>query len=366
LIAVFDRPTVRPSVDGAEMDNKARKALQARRAEVAQAREARRRAAALDAASGLPRDVLAAAGLGALAAFSRGGLELELACTAPGLPSWTPQLEAWALALTRANMRPLYEQAARRDSSWRWRDAAKRAELFDAESRFLVARERRRRPRPADEAGAAAAAADAADAEGRAGAADAAAAAAAGKEGAAASAGSVAEEAGGRADCAASTTAAAAAAGAGEGGGGGGGSSGGSCASSGCGSGGGDGGGVDGDPVAFLCFRFVLEGALEVLYVYELQLEERAQRRGLGRHLMMCAELAARKLGMQAVVLTVLKANASALAFYTQRMKYAPDADSPSQCGDPDAAHEILSKVVDKAAHAAALALVEEGAIVVD
>jgi GNAT superfamily N-acetyltransferase len=135
--------------------------------------------------------------------------------------------------------------------------------------------------------------------------------------------------------------------------------------SGGCGGGGGgdEGGGA---PVAFLCFRFVLEGALEVLYVYELQLEERAQRRGLGRHLMMCAELAARKLGMQAVVLTVLKANASALAFYTQRMKYAPDADSPSQCGNPDAAHEILSKVVDKAAHAAALALVEEGAIVVD
>ena len=40
------------------------------------------------------------------------------------------------------------------------------------------------------------------------------------------------------------------------------------------------------------------------------------------------------------------------------------DDDSPSKCGNPDAQHEILSKVVDKAAHAASLALVEEGAIV--
>ena len=116
--------------------------------------------------------------------------------------------------------------------------------------------------------------------------------------------------------------------------------------------------------MAFLCFRFELDGPLEVLYVYELQLEERAQRRGLGRHLMMCAELAARKLGMQAVALTVFKANAAALAFYT-KMKYVVDADSPSACGVPDAEHEILSKVVNKEAHAAALALVEEGAIVV-
>ena len=118
-----------------------------------------------------------------------------------------------------------------------------------------------------------------------------------------------------------------------------------------------------GAPVAFLSFRFVLDGPFEALYVYELQLEERAQRRGLGRHLMMTAELAARKLGMQVVLLTVLKANSGALAFYTAKMKYGVDEDSPSRCGVPDAAHEILSKVVDKAGHAAALALVEAGDI---
>jgi hypothetical protein len=45
-------------------------------------------------------------------------------------------------------------------------------------------------------------------------------------------------------------------------------------------------------------------------------------------------------------------------------MKYAVDDDSPSKCGVPDAEYEILSKVVDKSAHAASLKPVEEGAIV--
>jgi ribosomal protein S18 acetylase RimI-like enzyme len=278
--------------------------------------------------------VLAAAGLGALAAFSRGGLELELACTAPGLPSWTPALEAWAFALTRANMRALYEQAAKRDSSWRWRDARKREELFDAESRFLVARERRR-PRPP--------AADDASGEGRA------------APPLAAQADADAVPAAGAATAAA--TLATAATGAGGGGSG----------SAGVGAAGvatAEEDAAPGAPVAFLCFRFMLDGPLEVLYVYELQLEERAQRRGLGRHLMMTAELAARKLGMSSVMLTVLKANAAARDFYTLKMKYAVDDDSPSKCGVPDAEYEILSKVVDKAAHAASMKLVEEGAIV--
>ena len=319
-------------------DEKARRSI---RAEVAQAREARRRAAATEASSGRPRDVLAAAGLGALAAFSRGGLELELACTAPGLPSWTPALEAWAFALTRANMRALYEQAAKRDSSWRWRDARKREELFHAESRFLVARERRRpRPPAADDAG--------------------------GEEGRAApSLAPRADADAGPAAGAATAAAAAAATAMGAGGGGGGGGGGGAAADKAkAEAGAGDDDAAPGAPVAFLCFRFMLDGPLEVLYVYELQLEERAQRRGLGRHLMMTAELAARKLGMSSVMLTVLKANAAARDFYTLKMKYAVDDDSPSKCGVPDAEYEILSKVVDKSAHAASLKLVEEGAIV--
>jgi ribosomal protein S18 acetylase RimI-like enzyme len=51
--------------------------------------------------------------------------------------------------------------------------------------------------------------------------------------------------------------------------------------------------------VGFAGFRFVAEGDAEVLYLYELQLDGSAQRKGLGRHLMQLLELMARKQGMQ-------------------------------------------------------------------
>ncbi len=57
------------------------------------------------------------------------------------------------------------------------------------------------------------------------------------------------------------------------------------------------------------------------------------------------------------LLLTVLKCNASALAFYTGKLKYSVSALSPSQHGE-DAAHEILAKCVDAKGWAAA----QEGA----
>jgi ribosomal protein S18 acetylase RimI-like enzyme len=121
-----------------------------------------------------------------------------------------------------------------------------------------------------------------------------------------------------------------------------------------------------GRPLAFINFRFVSDGAFDVLYVYELQLEPCAQRRGLGRFLMSAAELAARQAGMQAVMLTVFKANAGALDFYTQRMKYCVDPDSPSSCGDAGKPYEILSKVVDRRAYEERERLLEDGLIVLE
>jgi hypothetical protein len=47
------------------------------------------------------------------------------------------------------------------------------------------------------------------------------------------------------------------------------------------------------------------------------------------------------------VMLTVLKNNKEAMAFYG-KMKYEIDASSPS-ASDEEAGHEILSKIVDKA-----------------
>lgn len=47
--------------------------------------------------------------------------------------------------------------------------------------------------------------------------------------------------------------------------------------------------------VGFVHYRFTLEEEVPVLYVYELQLEPRLQRKGLGKFLMQLIELIARK-----------------------------------------------------------------------
>ena len=75
-------------------------------------------------------------------------------------------------------------------------------------------------------------------------------------------------------------------------------------AAGGGGGGGGSGGDSDGDGgggmlLGFAGFRFLAEGERDVLYLYELQLAEAAQRKGLGKHLMALCEQAAREAGMQ-------------------------------------------------------------------
>ncbi|KAJ3077577.1 ndufv1NADH dehydrogenase flavoprotein subunit 1 [Quaeritorhiza haematococci] len=94
---------------------------------------------------------------------------------------------------------------------------------------------------------------------------------------------------------------------------------------------GGLGGGEDGvrteepgEPVGFLYFQFTMEDAgpddddvqVAVVYCYELQMENRAQRKGLGRHLMHLMESLGRKWGMQKGMLTVFKENTAAMSFY--------------------------------------------------
>lgn len=59
---------------------------------------------------------------------------------------------------------------------------------------------------------------------------------------------------------------------------------------------------VDGRrPLAFIHFRFLLEDSDEVLYVYECQVEQRVRRKGLGMHLMLMAEVIAKKAAMKCV-----------------------------------------------------------------
>ena len=80
-------------------------------------------------------------------------------------------------------------------------------------------------------------------------------------------------------------------------------------------------------------------------YVYELQCEAAHQRRALGETLVRTVETVSKKLGMEAVVLTVLKTNVGAYEFYTKKMGYVVDELSPDESVDEGSSHYlILSK----------------------
>jgi ribosomal protein S18 acetylase RimI-like enzyme len=99
----------------------------------------------------------------------------------------------------------------------------------------------------------------------------------------------------------------------------------------------------DGDLVAFSHFRFEMndEESPEyvVLYVYELQVQAKYRKLGIGKRLMHLLEKIAQGNGMDSVMLTVFKANENAMDFYTQGLRYSVDDDSP-----PHADYEILCK----------------------
>uniref|UniRef100_A0A8D2QT73 N-alpha-acetyltransferase 40 n=1 Tax=Zosterops lateralis melanops TaxID=1220523 RepID=A0A8D2QT73_ZOSLA len=84
----------------------------------------------------------------------------------------------------------------------------------------------------------------------------------------------------------------------------------------------------------------------EVLYCYEVQLESRVRRRGLGKFLLQILQLVANSTQMKKVMLTVFKHNHGALQFFREALQFEVDATSPSVsgcCGD-DSSYEILSR----------------------
>ena len=103
------------------------------------------------------------------------------------------------------------------------------------------------------------------------------------------------------------------------------------------------------DLAGFVHFRFEYDDEESpnhpVLYVYEIQIDETFRRQGLGQKLMDIAEKIAGKAGMAKVMLTVFKANTSAMDFY-QKLDYSIDESSPSKFNEP-ADYEILSSLVD-------------------
>ncbi|KAK1287939.1 hypothetical protein QJS10_CPB19g01704 [Acorus calamus] len=112
----------------------------------------------------------------------------------------------------------------------------------------------------------------------------------------------------------------------------------------------------DGEPVVgFVHYRFIVEEDIPVVYIYELQLESCVQGRGLGKFLMQLIELIARKNRVGAVMLTVQKANVSAMNFYRSKLRYVISTISPSRV-DPligaEKNYEILCKTFDREAKA--------------
>lgn len=103
-------------------------------------------------------------------------------------------------------------------------------------------------------------------------------------------------------------------------------------------------------PVAYSHFRFDYEQekSSNVLYMYELQVEERVRGKGIGRFFMQILELFAIKHGFPYVMLTVFPSNKNAMAFY-QKLRYEVDPISPSKdlqyiVEGGDTSYEILSK----------------------
>ena len=95
----------------------------------------------------------------------------------------------------------------------------------------------------------------------------------------------------------------------------------------------------DDGPMGFVHFRFEVEDSdgTPVAYVYELQVEDDARGRGVGRALMDRVESVAEKTRMARTMLTVLKTNAAAARFY-ERLGYVEDRDTPRD----EACHYVI------------------------
>ncbi|KAG0255454.1 N-alpha-acetyltransferase 40 [Mortierella polycephala] len=108
-------------------------------------------------------------------------------------------------------------------------------------------------------------------------------------------------------------------------------------------------------PVAMIHFQFVQETTMtdrdaEVAYCFEIQVVPEYQRRGIGAYLIGVLETIGRVTQMDKVMLTVFKANTSAIKFYMEQLQYKFDEISPCVCLTRGKAsrfdYEILSKVL--------------------
>jgi len=97
-------------------------------------------------------------------------------------------------------------------------------------------------------------------------------------------------------------------------------------------------------PVAFSHFRFDMDHDDDVLYCYEIQLEECVRRKGLGKFMMKVLELMMIKNDLLKIMLTVFKHNDIASSFFKDVLKYEIDETCPYDTVYEQFDYEILSR----------------------
>lgn len=97
-------------------------------------------------------------------------------------------------------------------------------------------------------------------------------------------------------------------------------------------------------PVAFSHFRFDMDHDDDVLYCYEIQLEECVRRKGLGKFMMKVLELMMIKNDLLKIMLTVFKHNDIASGFFKNVLKYEIDETCPYDTVYEQFDYEILSR----------------------
>merc|ERR1712079_697074 len=100
----------------------------------------------------------------------------------------------------------------------------------------------------------------------------------------------------------------------------------------------------EGKLLGFAHFRFDMDYDDEVLYVYEIQLEDCVKRKGLGKFMMQVLEIMAFKADMRKIMLTCFKHNPAAQKFFKGALKYEIDETCPTDDVYEQHDYEIVSK----------------------
>ncbi|EYB88875.1 hypothetical protein Y032_0240g3352 [Ancylostoma ceylanicum] len=98
-----------------------------------------------------------------------------------------------------------------------------------------------------------------------------------------------------------------------------------------------------GENIGYTHYRFDMDHNCPVLYCYEIQVEEKYQKKGVGTLLMQTLETLAEKTGMEKVMATVFAFNEKSLGFF-HKLGYETDVTCPDENQGRD--YLILSKTI--------------------